>query len=64
MLLLVFMSILGGSGYFAYTKFIKKPPLQTKLASVRIKPELIQFSHDQVSTILYNNMIMLERNYR
>jgi len=46
------MTILGGSGYFAYAKFIKKPPIQTKLASVRIKPALIQFSHDQESPIL------------
>ena len=59
-LLLVFMSILGGGGYFAYTKFIKKPPLQNKLACVKIKPELIRFSHDVISPIFYNNMVMLD----
>ncbi len=59
-LLLVFMSILGGGGYVAYTKFIKKPPLQTKLACVKIKPELVQFSHDLISPILYNNMVMMD----
>ena len=54
------LALAGGGGFLAYNKFYKKEPLRSKLASMKVKTELIRFTHDQVSTALYHNMVMLD----
>lgn len=54
------LALAGGGGFLAYNKFYKKAPLRSKLASMKVKTELIRFTHDQVSTALYHNMVMLD----
>lgn len=58
--LLLFIAIAVGGGYITYNKFLKKPPLKTKLSSVKIKKELIQFSNNRISPALYHNMVMID----
>lgn len=58
--LLLVLALAGGGGYFAYGKFYKKEPLRTKLSSMKMKAELIRFTHDHVSVALYHNMVMLD----
>ena len=50
----------GGGGFLAYNKYFKKEPLRSNLASMKVKGEQIRFTHDQVSTALYRNMVMLD----
>ena len=54
------LALAGGGGFLAYNKYYKKEPLRSKLASMKVKGELIRFTHDQVSTALYRNMVMLD----
>ena len=54
------LALAGGGGFLAYNKFHKKEPLRSKLASMKVKGELIRFTHDRVSTALYRNMVMLD----
>jgi hypothetical protein len=58
--LLLVLALAGGGGFWAYTNYFKKAPLQTKLASRKVKEELIRFVHDQVSPALYHNLITLD----
>ncbi len=54
------LALAGGGGFLAYNKYYKKEPLRSKLASMKVKGELIRFTHDRVSTALYHNMVMLD----
>ena len=58
--LVLVLALAGGGGYFAYTKYYQKEPLQTKLTSLKMKEELIRFTHDNVSTALYRNMVLTD----
>ncbi len=58
--LVIVLVLAGGGGYLAYNKYYKKQPLQTKLASMKIKEELVRFTHDRISRALYRNMILLD----
>lgn len=58
--LVLVLALAGGGGFWAYTKYFKKEPLRSKLASMKVKAELIRFTHDRVSTALYRNMVMLD----
>lgn len=56
--LVLVLALAGGGGYLAYGKYYKKAQLRTKLSSMKMKAELIRFTHDSVSTALYRNMIL------
>jgi hypothetical protein len=58
--LLLVLALAGGGGYLAYNKYFKKEPLRTRLSSIKMKAELIRFTHDDVSTALYSNLITLD----
>ena len=58
--LVLVLTLAGGGGFWAYNKYYKKEPLRSKLASVKVKAELIRFTHDSVSTALYRNMILAD----
>lgn len=58
--LVLVLTLAGGGGYWAYGKYFKKEPLRTKLSSMKMKEELIRFTHNHVSTALYHNMVMLD----
>ena len=58
--LVLVLALAGGGGFWAYDKHFKKEPLRSKLASMKVKAELIRFTHDQVSTALYGNMVLLD----
>ncbi|MBC2709479.1 MAG: hypothetical protein HGJ94_00245 [Desulfosarcina sp.] len=58
--LVLVLALASGGGYFAYNKYYKKDPLRTKLSSMKMKEELIRFTHDRVSTALYSNMVLLD----
>ena len=58
--LVLVLALAGGGGYWTYTKYFKKEPLRTKLASMKIKEELVAFTHDHVSTALYGNMVLAD----
>jgi hypothetical protein len=57
---MVLVLALAGGGFLAYNTYYQKEPLRSKLATIKVKPELIRFTHDQVSTALYHNMVMLD----
>lgn len=58
--LMLVLVLAGGGGYWAYKNYYQKAPLQTKLASMKVKEELIRFTHDRVSRALYRNLITLD----
>jgi uncharacterized protein HemX len=58
--LLLVLALAGGGGYWGYHKYYKKKPLRTKLASLKVKEELIRFSRDRVSRALYHNLVTLD----
>ncbi len=58
--LVLVLALAGGGGFLAYTKYYKKEPLRSKLASMKVNGELIGFTHDHVSTALYGNMVLLD----
>lgn len=58
--LVLVLSLAGGGGYLAYNKYVKKTPLQTRLSTIKVKEELVRFTHDHVSTALYHNMMMMD----
>ena len=58
--LVLVLALAGGGGFLAYDKYFKKEPLRSKLASMKVKGELIRFTHDRVSKALYHNMVMLD----
>ncbi len=58
--LILLLALVGGGGFFAYTKFLKKEPLQTKLVSQKVKEEVLQFTNDYVSQAIYQNLITMD----
>lgn len=58
--LVLVLAVAGASGYVVYNKYYKKPPLQTRLASIKMREEVIRFTHDHVSTALYHNLVMMD----
>jgi hypothetical protein len=58
--LVLVLTLVGGGGYWAFNKYYKKAPLRDKLSSIKIKKELIGFTHDRVSAALYSNMVLLD----
>ena len=58
--LVLVLALASGGGFLAYDKYFKKEPLRSKLASMKVKGELIRFTHDRVSTSLYRNMVLLD----
>jgi hypothetical protein len=58
--LVLVLALAGGGGFWAYNKYFKKEPLRTKLASTKVKDELVQFTHDYVSRALYRNLMTLD----
>jgi len=54
------LALAGGGGYWAFNKYYGKAPLRSKLSSIKIKAELIRFTHNHVSTALYGNMVLLD----
>ena len=58
--LVLLFALAGGGGYLAYDKFYRKAPLQTQLASMKMKAELIRFTHDHISTALYRNVVLMD----
>jgi stress response protein SCP2 len=58
--LLLLLAVAAGGGYWAYVKYYKVEPPRTKLSSLKVKEELVQFTHDRVSHALHHNMITLD----
>ncbi len=58
--LVLVLALAGGGGYFAYNTYYKKEPLRTKLSSIKLKDELVRFTHDTVSTALYRNLVLMD----
>jgi len=57
---LVVLGVAAGGGYWAYNKYLKKEPPRTKLASLKVKEELVQFVYDRVSRALHYNMVTMD----
>ncbi len=57
-LLLVF-SLLGGGGFFAYKKFFSAEKTRKALSSVKMKEEIILFTHKNMP-IVYRHLIALD----
>jgi hypothetical protein len=55
--LVLILAAAAGGGYWAYNRFLKEKPPQTKLSSLKVKEELVQFTHDRVSRALHANMV-------
>ena len=58
--LILVVALAGGGGFWAYKSYYQKAPLRTKLASVKVKDELVRFAHDRVSRALYHNLVTLD----
>lgn len=58
--LVLIVALAGGGGYWVYHTYFKKKPLRTKLSSIRVREELIRFTHDRVSAALYHNLVMTD----
>lgn len=58
--LVLILAAAGGGGYWAYNKYLKPKPIKTKLASQKVKEEVVQFTNDYVSPTLYNNLITID----
>lgn len=58
--LVLVLALAGGGGFWTYNKYLKKEPLRTKLASTKVKDELVKFTHDYVSRALYRNLMTLD----
>jgi hypothetical protein len=58
--LILVLALAGGGGFWAYTNLLKKKPLQTKLASHKVKAEVVRFTNDYVSQALYHNLITVD----
>jgi len=58
--LFVVLGVAAGGGSWVYSKYLKQDPPRTKLASLKVKEELVQFVHDRVSRALHHNMIALD----
>jgi hypothetical protein len=58
--LVLVLALAGGGGFWAYTNYFKKKPLQTKLSSHKVKEEVVRFTNDYVSRALYHNLITID----
>lgn len=58
--LILVLAVAGGGGFWAYTNYFKKKPLQTKLSSQKVKEEVVRFTNDYVSQALYHNLITVD----
>jgi len=58
--LVLILALAAGGGYWAYNNYYKKEPPRTKLASIKVKEELVQFTHDRVSRALHYNLITID----
>jgi len=58
--LVLVIAVAAGGGYWAYNKYFKIEPPRTKLASIKVKEELVQFAHDRVSRALHYNLITID----
>ena len=58
--LLLLLAAAGGGGYYYYNTHYKKVPLRTKLASAKMKAEMIRFVNDDISPALYHNLITMD----
>ena len=58
--LVLVLAVAAGGGYWAYNKTYKTEPPRTKLTSMKVKEELVQFTHDRVSRALHTNLITLD----
>jgi hypothetical protein len=58
--LVLVLAVAAGGGYWAYNKYYKIEPPRTKLASMKVKEELVQFTYDRVSRALHYNLITLD----
>ena len=54
------LALIAGGGYWAYATFYQKEPLRTRLTTVKMRQEVIRFTHDTVSSALYQNMVTLD----
>ena len=58
--LVLVLALAAGGGYWAYNKYYKIEPPRTKLASMKVKEELVQFTYDRVSRALHYNLITID----
>ncbi len=58
--MILILAAAAGGGYWVYTKFLKAEPPRAKLSSLKVKAELVQFSHEHVSRALHTNMITVD----
>ncbi len=56
--LIIFLGLAGGGGYFAYKKYFTKPPVRKTLSGVKVKAEIIGFTHNRIP-MLYGYVIRL-----
>ena len=57
---LLLVLVLAGGGYWTYRNYYRQAPPRTKLVSLKIKEEVVQFAHDRVSRSLHHNLVMLD----
>ena len=58
--LILVLALAGGGGFWAYTNYFKKKPLQTKLSSKKVKEEVVRFTNNYVSRALYHNLVTID----
>lgn len=58
--LVLVLALAGGGGYWAYGNANRKEPLKTRLACMKMREEVIRFTHDRVSSALYHNLVTLD----
>ena len=58
--LVLLLALAAGGGYWGYINYYQSEPPRTKLASLKVKEELVQFVHDRVSRALHTNMTRLD----
>jgi len=58
--LVLVLAVAAGGGYWAYNKYYKIEPPRTKLASMKVKEELVQFAYERVSHALHYNLVTID----
>lgn len=58
--LVLMLALAGGGGYWVYSNYYRQEPLRTKLKAIKVKDELVQFTHDRVSRALYHNLVTID----
>jgi len=59
-ILVLVLALACGGGYWAYNQYDRKEPLRTRLSSMKMREEVIRFTHDRVSSALYHNLVTLD----